>query len=147
MPLSASDGAVEGLDCKRGAVVAPVDDVRVRSEAVGALPGVGVGATGVVRVLPLQAGREIGVCVERFSVDVLSRGTCVRRLAGRAAVDPPPSILVTRRVPNLALADDSRLYEVGAFPRRRAVPRTAVLAPGVAGPGRGVVIVILSAPQ
>ena len=98
----------------------------------------------VARVLASQAGRsrvtvaftewpssDCAAC--RRAVGV----ACVRRLGGRAAFGGSPTI----RVPNLAIADDSRAYGVVGVPRRP-------LGPGAGfGFTMGFCKVTLSAPQ
>jgi len=118
MPES-SDGAVDGLFCRRGGCwPPPADKVLVRLEIAvdeGLAPGIGEPAL----VLVLQAGRGSGVIVARLVFEappssegagVLRTPGCCRRLAGRLPdTEDEGSDAATRREPNLAWAEDSRL--------------------------------------
>jgi len=112
------------------------------------------------RVLASHAGFEDVVVDLASSVDVvvvvavvalvmtrrLEAGVIALRLAGRMLVGEPSVVVLTRRVPNLAFAEDSlEVYDEGPEAR----PRTALLLRGdrafVAVPVGDKVI--LSAPQ
>lgn len=106
--------------------------------------GIGVA---VARVLAFHSGRSDLVIVaftECPSSDWAVRRpagvACVRRLAGRA---PPWGLSPTdiSRVPNLAFAELSRPYEVGAIPLRVPLPEPCL------GLTIGFCSVTLSAPQ